>query len=63
MFFDISFITDMNSIISDKKICVKNIEVEQNDLDKMHTVESNISIDQDIGNNFRFFLIKFKVFK
>ena len=60
MFFDISFITDMNSIISDKKICVKNIEVEQNDLDKMHTAESNFSIERNIGNNFKVFLLYFK---
>ena len=55
MFFDNTFITDMNSIISDKNVCVKDIEVEQNDLYKMHTAESYISIEQDIVNNFRIF--------
>ena len=59
MFFDISFITDVNSAVSDTNNqfydCVKDIKVEQNDLFKMHTAESNISINQCIGNNFRFF--------
>ena len=47
----------MNSIVSDKNNqlydCVKDIKVEQNDLDKMHTAENNIS-DQNIGMNFNF---------
>ena len=43
----------MNVIVSDKNNeihdCVKDIRIEQNDLDKMHTAESNISIYQNKG--------------
>ena len=53
---DICFITDLNSIVSDtnNKIndCVKDIKIEQNDLDKTHTAEKNISIEQSEGKNF-----------
>ena len=31
--------------------CVKEIKVEQNDLDKMHTVENNNSIKQNKSKN------------
>ena len=53
---DIGFITDLNSIVSDtnNKIndCVKDIKIEQNDLDKTHIAEKNISIEQSEGKNF-----------
>ena len=48
----------MSSAVSDKNHqfddCVKDINLEQNYLDKMYTAENNIS-DQNIGMNFNFF--------
>ena len=50
-------IADVNSIVRDKNNqfygCVKDIKVEQNDLDKMRTAKRNISIKQNEGNNFK----------
>ena len=43
----------MNINVSDKNNkfydCVNNIKAEKDDLDKIHTAESNISINQNIG--------------
>ena len=49
-------IADVNSIVRDKNNqfygCVKDIKVEQNDLDKMQTAENNISY-RNICMNFK----------
>ena len=62
--FDNCFVTDVNSIGSDKNNkfydCVKEINVEQSDLDEIHTAENNISIKQNIGNNFKLFILNLK---
>ena len=54
----------MNSIVSDTNNqlygCVKDIKVEQNDLNKMHAAENNISIEQNEGNKFRILLLNYK---
>ena len=60
-------LTYLNSIINDKNNqfynCVKYIKIEQNDLNKVHTAESNISIGENEGNRFRYFLLNFKGIK
>ena len=52
----------MNNIISDKNNqfsdCVKDIKVEQNDLDKMRTSQNDISIKQNKGKRFQIIKIK-----
>ena len=45
IFFNICFDTDLISLVSDKiHNCVKDIKVEPNDLDKMYTINNNISV-------------------
>ena len=55
----------MNSAVSDKNNnfydCVKDKKVEQNNLDKIHTAEKDISMKQNIGKSFRIFF-SYKVF-
>ena len=61
-YFKFNYISDVDTIFSDRNNeindYVKNIKVGQNDLDKMHTTESNISIEQNKGKNLN--ILKFK---
>ena len=53
VFFIVFSIVGVNINVSDKNNkfydCVNNIKAEKDDLDKIHTAESNISINQNIG--------------
>ena len=57
LYFGFNYISDLNSIVSDQNNkyydCMKGIKVEQNDLDRMHTAENDISIEQTESMNLK----------